>query len=146
MSKLFKNKTFLIIAAIIVFLVYLAFGINQYISREKSPVMFEYNQDSGIITFQVQPKYELDRYNIIDINGKLVECKTTDKTITFDINQIPKNRSNFINFNCRWSNIKNEKPVYPCKYEILRAENETCIMLYNEFDNPTKTVSYPPLR
>lgn len=146
MKSLLKNKAFLIVSTIcLVLLAFLTFCIYQYNLNEKNPVTFEYNEDNGIISFKIQPKYELERYKTINSNGDIVEFNSSAKTITFDVNDVQRNRSEYIIFNCKRVNSNNQKPVFPCKYEILRANNETCIMSYNEYDILFKTISYPPL-
>jgi hypothetical protein len=144
MEKLFRNKKFLIIAVSVVFLaIVFTIVIYQYNSREEYPIAFDFDETSGIITFQLLPEYELQNYWTEESDGKLSDYDTTKKTISFDVKQIKMNWHEYITFHCERTD-NNTKPVPDYKYEIIRGSDETIITIYRP-DNSIRAFNYPPV-
>lgn len=144
MKKLFRNKYFLIIASIIIFIsILLAAVIYKYNSREENPMAFYFDETSGIITFQLRPEYKLQNYWTEESDGILSEYDKTTKTISFNVKQIEINWHEYISFHCERTD-NNVKPVHDYKYEIIRGSNETIIIIYRP-DNSIRTFNYPPV-
>lgn len=130
MKSLWSNKKFLIIL-----LAGFVLGISVMLilfrtqKDAKNSVSCDFNTQSGIVYFQVDSNYELSDIQLNYGYVKLPEFDSSTKTISFNISELEKGKSEFFSFTCKKTNVK-EPVVDTVTYEVLRDLSEVLIIRY----------------
>lgn len=141
MINFWKRKPVLklIAAAVLCILVILTVRIT---SRDPGiPVVYEFDEQSGMVRFKVKPNYELTLLQLNYGRVKFPDYDSNTKNLSFSIYELDYGQNEFISFHC--SRTDKEKEGDAVTYEVIRGTKEVTIIRYRfGFQEDTQIYSY----
>lgn len=130
MKKLWLLKK-LIVALFVGILMFICVVLLLFLNSKdtKEPVTADYNIKTGIVTFQVNPQYELKDIQLHYGDVKTPTYDANTQKILFNIFELGKGKGEFFTIQCT-KKRDNDKASTSLTYEVVRGNDNVVITLY----------------